>query len=122
VLGVPYRTAQKWLAWYRQGDLAPVVQRRRGGGREHPSRPTAAEEAQLIAASAMGRLHAIGEALLWVDERLHKGYTYLGMRSVFRRLRIGKKVPRPRAQKASEEAQDAWRKTCHAESRRSFTG
>jgi transposase len=110
VLGVHDRSVREWLAWYREGGLAPVLQRRRGGGRGQPSRLSATEETELVAEAAAGRFHAIAEACQWVAERYGKTYSYFGMRSVFRRLRIGKKVPRPLAQKASEEAQAAWEK------------
>jgi transposase len=110
VLGVHYRSVQEWIAWYRDSGLAPVLQRRRGGGRGQPSRLSAAETTELVTETAAGRFHSIGEARQWVAERFGKTYTYFGMRSVFRRLRIGKKVPRPLAEKASEEAQAAWKK------------
>src|SRR5947208_1063099 len=52
VLGVHYRSVQEWLAWYRQEGLAPVLQRRRGGGRGQPSRLSAAEVTELVAETA----------------------------------------------------------------------
>jgi hypothetical protein len=64
----------------------------------------------LVNELAAGRFHAIEEARRWVAERFQKTDTSFGMRSVFRRLRIGKKVPRPLAEKASEEAQAAGKK------------
>src|SRR5579884_4299214 len=110
VLGVHYRRVQEWIAWYRRDGLGSVLRRRRGGGRRRPSRLSAAEEAELIAEAATGRFHTIEDARRWVMERFQKTYTSFGMRSVFRRLRLGKKVPRPLAEKASEEVQAAWKK------------
>jgi hypothetical protein len=36
------------------------------------------------------------------------------MRSLFERLQIGKKVPRPQVENASSEAQEAWNKGASA--------
>jgi hypothetical protein len=46
----------------------------------------------------------VGESPVW--RQLH----LLGQRSVFERLRIGKKVPRPHADKAAPAEQEAWKK------------
>jgi len=46
----------------------------------------------------------------WTEENFKVKYTYWGMRSLFVRLGIKKKVPRPKAVKASPKAQEEWKK------------
>lgn len=108
-LGVHYRTVQEWLSWYRAGGLAGV-RARRSGGKGHPKRLTAAQEAELRARAAAGEIRTIGEAVGWVQERFGVTYRYFGMRSVFRRLGLCKKVPRPLGEKADPSQQEAWKK------------
>ena len=36
LIGVHYRTAQEWIAWYKQGGLAQVRSRKRGGVGRQP--------------------------------------------------------------------------------------
>ena len=50
------------------------------------------------------------DAITWIHEQYGVTYTYWGMRHVFARLRLKKKVPRPQNPKASEEEQAAWKK------------
>jgi transposase len=90
--------------------LTAVLQRRRGGGRGQPARLNAAQGQELIAAAASaGRFSSITDACRWVRERFGQEYTDCGMRSLVRRLRMRKKVPRPQAEKASAPAQVAWK-------------
>lgn len=49
----------------------------------------------------------------WAKESHQVVYTYLGMRWVFYRLGLKKKVPRPRSPKALAEEQEAWGKGAH---------
>src|SRR5688500_16305822 len=43
-VGVEYRTAQRWVGWYRTGGLAEV-RRRKGGGKGNAPYLTSAQEA-----------------------------------------------------------------------------
>ena len=62
------------------------------------------------AKAAEGAFRTIHDAVRWVRETFGVEYTYWGMRSLFNRLKIKRKVPRPRAVKADPEAQAAWKK------------
>jgi hypothetical protein len=75
-----------------------------------PSRLSAAAGAALSAEAATGRFHTIADARRWGMARCQTTSPSFGMRSVFRRLRRGTKVPRPLAEKASEEVPAAWKK------------
>ena len=50
----------------------------------------------------------------WAREKWGVEYTYGGMRWVFARLGLRKKVPRPRCPQASEAEQEAWKKGANA--------
>jgi transposase len=109
-VGVHYRTLQRWVGWYRQGGLAKVVAHRRGSkGGPHPFL-TQAQEAELLHKSRAGELRSMVDGVAWAQEAYGVLYSYWGMRHVYERLGLKKKVPRPRSPKASEEAQAAWKK------------
>lgn len=110
VLGVDERTVQQWVAWYRTGGLAEVRRHRAGGRQGRARRLSPAQEAALLERAAAGAVFTVGEAARWVEEAFGVRFTYFGMRSVFRRLRLKKKVPRPLGEKASEAAQEAWKR------------
>ena len=109
-VGVHYRTVQEWLAWYRQGGVAGVLCHRHGGHGGQERRLTAEQEAALQARAARGEIRTIQDGLEWVRESYHIVYSYWGMRWVFARLGLKKKVPRPKAPQVSAEAQAAWKK------------
>lgn len=110
IVGVHYRTVQEWLAWYRIGGVAEVLKHRRGGHGGVKSRLTEEQEKELVSKSKAGELHSIWDGVDWAAKEHQVSYTYWGMRSVFRRLGLTKKVPRPKSPKASEEDQEAWKK------------
>lgn len=103
------RTIQDWVAWYRRGGIAEVLRHRHGGQRDRPRRLTREQESALKALAAKGKIRAIGEGVEWAKEH-GVAYTYWGMRHVFERLGLQKKVPRPRNPKASAIEQEAWKK------------
>jgi transposase len=109
-VGVQLRTVRTWLRWYREGGIATIRQHRQGGRQGQPSRLTAEQCVQLKAHTASGAVKTIEQARVWVKAQFGVSYTYWGMRSLFERLRIGKKVPRPQADKADTAQQEAWKK------------
>jgi transposase len=111
VLGVNYRTVQAWVAWYRQGGL-PAVLRRVGGyqARGQPAYLTPRQQRALVTRVALGDFKTVWEVRRWVEARWGIGYTYSGMWELMTRLRLGLKVPRPQAEKASPLAQARWKK------------
>jgi transposase len=110
IVGVHYRTLQDWVAWYRRGGLEEVLRRRHGGHGHKERRLSPGEEKQLKERSCEGAFRTIWDAVEWVKEMFGVTYTYWGMRWVFARLDLKKKVPRRVAPQASAEEQEAWKK------------
>lgn len=109
-VSVAVRSVQEWVSWYRQGGLADVLSRRHGG-HAPPPRWLSDEQVDALRAEAdAGRFRSIAEAVSWVKEHFGIDYSYWGMRSLFGRLRLKKKVPRPSNPKASATEQAAWKK------------
>ena len=109
VLGVNYRTVQRWVAWYRQGGLAEVRAHHLGG----PGMAawlTPAQQEQVAAEVATGRFRNATAIRTWVAETFGMPYTEGGMYSLLERLECGPKVPRPVHEKADQAAQAAWKK------------
>jgi transposase len=109
LVGVHHRTVQKWVAWYRKGGAAEVLQHRHGGHAGAESWLSEEQEAELKAKAEAGELRTIHDGVEWAKGHGIE-YTYWGMRSVFDRLGLKKKVPRRKAPQASAEEQEAWKK------------
>ena len=110
IVGVAYRTIQEWVSWYRHGGVGAVLAHQHGGRREHARRLSVAQEAELKQKADAGEIRRIEDGVVWAQQRHQVEYTYWGMRHVFARLGLRKKVPRPRNPKASEAEQEAWKK------------
>ena len=109
--GVGQRSLERWLGWYRQGGLTAVLQRVPGhGARGQPSRLTAAQQTELLAAVTTGRFRTYDEARSWIEQTFGVSYSYQGVYSVLARLDVHPKVPRPMAAKADPAVQAAWKK------------
>jgi transposase len=98
------------VAWYREDGVTEILQHRHGGHGGPESRLTPAQEQALKEESRQGTFRTIGDGVRWVKENFGIDYTYWGMRWVFERLDLKKKVPRQVAPQASEEQQEAWKK------------
>jgi transposase len=109
LVGVHYRTLQEWVAWYREGGVAEVLQHRHGGHGGRESWLSEEQEAELTAKAEAGEIRTIHDGVEWAKGQGIE-YTYWGMRSVFYRLGLKKKVPRQKAPQASAEEQEAWKK------------
>ncbi|GAB4440320.1 MAG: hypothetical protein Kow00120_08420 [Anaerolineae bacterium] len=111
VVGVNYRTIQDWVAWYRAGGIAEV-RRRVAGYQAHGKRPYLTQQQQraVVARVALGDFKTVWEVRAWVEARWGVRYTYAGMHDLMRRRQLRLKAPRPRAEKASTSAQEAWKK------------
>ena len=110
LVGIHYRSLQQWMAWYRQGGLTEVLSHRHGGHGGCRSRLSSTEESQLKARAESGQLRSIWDGVEWAQSQCGVVYSYWGMRQVFARLGLKKKVPRPRSPKASQAEQVAWKK------------
>ena len=109
IIGVDYRTVQEWVSWYRKGGVTEVLSHRHGGHSAQKRRLSTEQEAELKQAADAGEIRGIHDGVAWA--KAHQvTYTYWGMRHVFHRLNLRRKVPRPRNPKASETEQEAWKK------------
>jgi transposase len=109
--GTSCRVIQRWLAWYRQGGIAEVLQRVTG----HASQGVAAklsaiQQKALVARVKLGDFATVWDVMAWVQARWGIVYSYEGMRSVMKRQRLSLKVPRPQSEKAVVQAQQLWQK------------
>lgn len=99
---------RRWHCEWQDSEEALRQAYRQGGGA--PAKLTAEQAAALKAQADAGVFRTRWEAIQWVSEQYGIAYTYGGMREVFARLRLKKKVPRPCNPKASPSAQMAWKK------------
>jgi transposase len=109
VIGVHYRSVQRWVAWYREGGLERVRSHRLGGYGQTP-RLTAEQQEQLAQEVETGRFRHAVAIRAWVAETFGVTYTEGGMYSLLERLRCKPKVPRPLHEQANLEDQEAWKK------------
>ncbi len=108
--GVGRRTLVRWLSGYREGGLAEVLRRVPGHGAQgKPHYLSVAQKRKLVKRCAQGQFRTTGEARDWVESEWGVSYQESGMYSVLARLGIHPKVPRPQAEKADPQAQDAWK-------------
>jgi transposase len=108
-IGTHARTIQDWVAWYRGGGVAEVLRHQHGGRRDTTTRMTCDQAEELVSLAEQGKIRTIGDGVEWAQAQ-GVTYTYWGMRHVFERLRLKKKVPRPRNPQASAVEQEAWKK------------
>ncbi len=109
VVGVDYRTVQRWVRWYRSGGLAAVRSHRLGGPGQ-PPRLTPEQQEQVAQAVETGRFRSAATIRVWITETFGVTYTEGGMYTLLARLRCAPKVPRPLHAKANLEDQEAWKK------------
>ena len=110
VVGTSYRTAGRWVDWYRSGGLGEVLSRRHGGSGGRTARLCDEEEQALLEKAREGEVRTIWDGVEWARSEADADYTYWGMRHVFERIGLTKKVPRPQSPKADREEQTAWKK------------
>jgi transposase len=109
VLGVDYRSVQRWVAWYRQGGLEEGRRHHAGGYGQTP-RLTEEGQERLAQEVETGRFRNAAAIRTWVAETFGVTYTEGGMYSLLKRLRCKPKVPRPLHEKANLDQQEAWKK------------
>ena len=109
--GVGKRTLERWLSWYRQGGLKEVLERVPGHGAPGSTCQLGGERLEeLLTRAGQGQFRTYVEARDWVEGEWGVSYKYKGMYALLRRLSVRPKVPRPAAEKANPEAQEAWKK------------
>ena len=109
--GIQERVGQRYVRWYKEGGIEEVLRRRHGGDRGKQKRYLSAEqEAKLKEKADKGELKTIWEGIEWVKKEFKITYKYGGMRGVFKRLGLKKKVPRKQHIKSDPEVQGEWKK------------
>ena len=110
IIGFCYESVRRWMQGYRSGGLEKVRALRHGGSGGRTSRLSEEQQNQLIEHAEGGELRTISDGVRWAREEAGVEYTYWGMRHVFERLDLKKKVPRQQSPKADPEEQEAWKK------------
>ena len=108
-MGVHYRSAQRWVEWYRDGGLNEVVSRKMGGVGQ-PRFLSESQERRLVVEVGSGRFRTAGEIADWVESEYGVRFRGNSIYSVLERLGCSPKVPRPRHDKANLDAQRRWKK------------
>jgi transposase len=109
LLGVHYRSVQRWVAWYRCGGIA-LVCTRRSGGVGQPSFLSLETRAQVAREVATGRFRTGAEIREWIRQTYGIEYTVGGIYTLLKRLRGRQKVPRPIHPRTDLAQQEAWKK------------
>jgi transposase len=100
---------QRWVRWYRDGGLAAVRTRKRGG-RGAAAWLTAEQQAAVLEQAATGAFHTAADARRWISDQFQVGYRPKGIYRLLKRLGCRPKVPRPIHEQANQAAQAAWKK------------
>ena len=112
IVGIGYRTLQRWVAWYRHGGLKEVLQCIKAHGSQgRPAGLNTLQQKVLAAKVALGYFRNIWDAIQWVQDRWKAQYSYSGLFKRLKKLNCRLKVPRPRSVKADVEAQNEWKLT-----------
>ena len=109
VVGVQYRTVQRWVAWYRAGGLEVVRAHRMGGTGQLPFL-SPADQKRVADEVATGRFRTGAEVRDWIAGEFGVTYTVAGIYSLLKRLRCAPKVPRPVHAEADLARQAAFKK------------
>lgn len=102
IVGCHARTAQQWLAWYRQGGLE-LVQAKKGGNYKGASPRLSSGQTESLIAQANKDGFESGLAVRdYIKQTFGVTYKVGGVYSLLKRLKVKKKVPRPMNVKADE--------------------
>ena len=109
VVGVDYRTVQKWVRRYREGGLAEALSRKktRQGQGAYLSEEA---EREVVREVGTGRFRTGQEIRDWIASEYSVHYKRAGIYGLLRRLGCSPKAPRPLHAKADLEQQAAWKK------------
>ena len=100
---------QRWLKWYREGGLAAVCGRRKGGVGQ-PSFLTQ-DQQERLAAEAAKRVFGTARAVRdWIEEQFGLAYSVGSLYTLLPRLGLRLKTPRPRHTNAAPQARATWKK------------
>ena len=109
--GFSKRSGERYINWYREGGIESVLGRTHGGQvKTSTGYLTHDQEEQIKTRANQGFFKSVWDGIAWVKQEFDVDYTYSGMRSVFKRLNLKKKVPRKQHIKSDPEAQALWKK------------
>lgn len=109
LVGVDPRSATRWMRWYADGGVE-MVRQRKSCGVGQASRLSGEQQEALLERVAEGDTFTAWQAGQWIKQQFGAVYTEGGVYSLFKRLGIKKRVPRPMNAKASDEVQEAYKK------------
>lgn len=110
LVGAGEASVCQWIAWYRRGGLPEVRRHRHGGGRGRACWLSPEQQDAVKIRASAGAFRTAAQARLWIEQQYGVRYTSKGIYPLLARLRMKPKRPRPQAEKASPEAQAAWKK------------
>ena len=110
VVGCHRRTAQQWLAWYREGGVEGV-RSKKGGNTKGKSSRLSSEQKDALTTQANQEGFESGLAVRdYIEQTFGVVYKVSGVYSLLERLKVTKKVPRPMNVKAEASVQQAYKK------------
>lgn len=110
LVGCHARTAQQWLAWYREGGVDEVRAKKGGNYRGAPPR-LSPDQIDALVTQANKEGFESGLAIRdHIEQTFGVLYKVGGVYSLLKRLKVKKKVPRPMNVKAEEAVQEAYKK------------
>ena len=112
VVGVHYRTLQKWVSWYREGGVEEVLSHRmKGLGQPRFLRED--QERKLTEEAASGRFRTGGEIREWIESEYGVSYRLGSVYSLLSRLGCSPRVPRGLHEKADPRPQSQFIQSGH---------
>ena len=111
LIGVHYRTLQRWTAWYREGGVEAVLQRVTGHhATGQPTKLTTSQTKALLGQVASGVYGNVREVIRWVEQHWGVRYTYQGMYSLLKRHRATLRQFRPQSVQINDGIEQKWKK------------
>ena len=109
VVGIHYRTLQKWVSWYRTGGVKEVLSHRMKGLGQ-PSFLNERQERELTEAVESGRFRTGGEIREFIESEYGVSFRPGRVYSVLARLGCSPRVPRGLHKKADLREQESWKR------------
>ena len=109
VVGIHYRTIQRWVSWYRKGGVEEVLSHKMKGLGQ-PRFLSEEQERELTEEVESGRFRTGGEIREWIESEYGVSYTLGSVYSLLARLGCSPRVPRGLHEKADVRVQESWKK------------
>lgn len=109
LVGVDRTSVSRWVRRYRLGGLDEVRAHRVGNRQPKACRLTPAQQETVRQWSAHGEIAAGAQVQHRIETAFGVQYRRGGLSDLLARLKLHPKVPRPRAEEAPVDAQEAWK-------------